>query len=211
MRERKIDGSISHTAFGAKPIISRRQMCHSHQTFQITGPPHIQTCYPTCARTHNTHTLFPNFFCLLLLSPRKVAEKVHFSCFATAAYSLRMQNTSLRCQTARCGLSYLMLKGVVDVICMLHWCSNSSLNASSAGKNCDCMVGKQTSVLDDISIGLLNNSGWDTWLPTIITLLSPYFTWILPQSLSVEGSMHKLVCTFKLHDPTLVAIYASEK
>lgn len=136
--------------------------------------------------TH-TRTLFPNFFCLLFCRQGKLLRRF-ISLVLQRQRSLRMQNTSLRCQTARCGLSYLMLKGVVDVICMLHWCSNSSLNASSAGKNCDCMVGKQTSVLDDISLGLLNDSVWDAWLRTIITLLSLYFTWILPQSFSMEGT-----------------------
>lgn len=97
-------------------------------------------------------SLFDPFF-----SPRKLLRRFNYDALQQQR-SLRMRNTSLRCQTARCGLSYLMLKGVVDVICMLHWCSNSSLNASSAGKGCDCMVGKQTSVSDGISPGLLKKS-----------------------------------------------------
>lgn len=35
-----------------------------------------------------------------------------------------MQNTPLRRKTRHCGLSYLMWRRVVNVICMLHWCSN---------------------------------------------------------------------------------------
>ena len=60
----------------------------------------------------------------------------------------------------RCLLSYLICEyGMVNDICMLHWCSNNSLNASSAGTSCDCMVEGKTSVTDDISLGLLC-SGW---------------------------------------------------
>lgn len=157
---------------------------HSHQTFQIKRPPHPSTPLrnpvsislsrtikpPFCFYTHmlanlntylNAHTLYVETHHLfLLIFPREAAERAHFWCFCNSDIALGCK-TSLSCQTRHCGLSYLMWKGVVNVICMLHWCSNSSLNASSAEKGCDCTVGEQTSVSDDISCGLLNCPGWD--------------------------------------------------
>lgn len=152
---------------------------HSHQTFQIKGPPHPSTPHSNppsisspltikslCTFTH-AHTLHIHTKTLIssCFFSKWVAEKAHLRRFVTAAHSLRMQNTPLRRKTRHCGLSYLMWRRVVNVICMLHWCSNCiffSPTLPSAGEDCDCMVGVQTSVSDDISIGpVWLFFGWD--------------------------------------------------
>lgn len=96
--------------------------------------------------------------------------------------------------------------GVVNVICMLHWCSNSSLNASSAGKDCDCMVGEQKSVSDDISLGPLYYPGWDAWFCTIKTSLSLY----IHLSPTPPSALRVRVCMCKFLNPASVALYGSD-
>lgn len=130
--------------------------------------------------------------------------------FCNSQCSLRMQNTSLRCHARHCGLSYLMWKGVVNVICMLHWCSKSSLSASSAGKDCDCMLGEQTSVSDDISLGPLYYPGWDAWACTIKTSLSLYIH-LSPTPPSVLLiNIRRCLCVCGFLDPASVALYGSD-
>lgn len=121
-----------------------------------------------------------------------------------------MQNTSPRCQTRHCGLSYLMWKGVVNVICMLHWCSNSSLNASSAGNDCDCMVGEQTSVSDDISHGLLYYPGWKARVCTIKTSLSLYIHLSPTSPPPLLSNVCMWICVSNSLDHANVALYGSD-
>ena len=150
------------------------------------------------ARLNNyTHTAYAHTLPLPLFFRGKLLRGLIWGCFVTARNEWPKDASHISALPAEAlWLSYLVWKGVVDVICMLSWCSNSSLNASSAEKNCDCMVGEQTSVSDDISLGLLCYPGWDIRVRTIKTSLSfhIHLSPTQPSALLSNICMHGCLC-----------------
>lgn len=106
-----------------KKLLSSLNSClHLPLALSLASERAIFTAFLFFFFTHtciSTHTILTNFPFLPLFSQRKLLRRLIYDVLQQQC-SLRMRNTSLRWQTARCGLSYLMLKGVVDVICMLH-------------------------------------------------------------------------------------------
>lgn len=135
----------------------------------------LSPCGPTHTHSH-THAYVHRTYIrtdFLLFFPANMLRWLIYNILPQQR-SPRMQNASRRCQARHCGLSYLMWKGVVNVICMLRWCSNSSVNASSAMEDCYCMADEQTSVSDDICAGPLCCPGWATHFCTMKTSLSSH-------------------------------------
>lgn len=195
-RKKKKDGSLCHIACGAESVLGS-QMCvipiklsklKGHLTpllpsLILSPSPFflplsvcvlLHACTHTHAHSHTVHTYtLPNFF-LFFPFFKGTCWEGSFMMFCNSS-------VALGCKTHLCAAR----RGIVGY---LIWCgkgwwmlfacctdvSNSSLNASSAGTDCDCMVGEQTSVSDDISHGPLYYPGWDAWVCAIKTSLSLY-------------------------------------